>query len=121
MNKNGNNIKVIYPFAIICAAVLMLLPLAASYAENSAWIFSTALPIILFIIPLYVCFKHGFSLLICVIILVFSIISLNIYGSIALGAQAAGYFLVSLAGNMIGNIFRNHMNDFNNNNNNNNF
>ena len=111
MNKKGNDIKTIYPFVIICAAVLFLLPLAGSLSDTMSWIFSTALPIVLFIISLYVCFKHGFSVLLSVIVLVLSIISLKLYGSNVLGAQAGGYFLVSLAGNMIGNIFRNHMGD----------
>ena len=77
---------------------------------------ATVIPVVLFIISLYTCFRHGFSLLLSVIVLVLSILSLKIYGSIALGAQAGGYFLVSLAGNMIGNIFRSHKDDFKDNN-----
>ena len=103
MNK-GNNIKNIYPFAIICAAVLFLLPMAGGSAEGAGSVTSTIIPIVLFIISLWACFQHGFSILLSVIVLVLSIISLKIYGSAVLGPQAAGYFLVSLAGDMIGNM-----------------
>ena len=114
--KKGNNIKYIYPFAIICAAVLFLLPFARSSAGAADQMTAAVIPIVIFIISLLVCFKYGFSILLAVIVLVLSILSLKIHGSIALGAQAAGYFLVSLAGNMIGNIFRSHKEDFENNN-----
>ena len=103
MNK-GNNIKNVYPYAIICAAVLFLLPLAGGSSEGTGHITATIIPIVLFIICLLASVKHGFSILLSVVVLVVSIISLKMYGSAVLGPQAAGYFLVALAGNMIGNM-----------------
>lgn len=107
MSKEGNSIKNIYLYAIICAAALFLLPLARESAESTSHITATIIPIVLFIICLLTSVKHGFSIALSVIILVLSIISLKMYGSDVLGPQSAGYFLVALAGNMIGNMIGN--------------
>ena len=102
--SKGNNIKNIYLYAIICAVVLFLLPKAGGTAEGAGHITATIIPIVLFILCLLASVKHGFSILLSVIILVLSILTLKMYGSDVLGPQSAGYFLVALAGNMIGNM-----------------